>query len=888
VALNGSIVITTKVETGQATASLDGLKSRIEALEKAQDDAAKSASRQAEQTNRLAAASNAAGVAVGIFAAAATAAAIGSIKLAADLEQAKVAFTTLLGSGEKAKKFLDELAAFAARTPFEFIQLQDASRRMLAFGFAAKDILPILNAVGSAAAGLGLGKEGIDRITLALGQMQAKGKVSAQELNQLAEAGVPGWEMIAKAIGTSIPEAMKLAEKGAIDSTTAINALINGMNAKFPGMLEKQSQTINGQLSNLRDGVTLTATLIGERLISAFHIAEVVGNAARAVSGFAQVVKTGGLREALDAAFPPGLKAIIIGIAGTITAVLLPALGAAVVAAAPFLAIGAGIAAAAYLVIKNWEPVSAFFGDLFGKIGRMAEGLRDTILRALGKPIVELGTISRTSMRLSQAGASIKPTSLEAAVAQPSGFLATFKNMLSDFVPDLSKFMQTTVTTVANTAFTGLSGKAPAAAAPAPGGKVKSPEQVAKEAQQAIDHSKKLEADYRAWQYKQDQDAIERSKKLETNYIAWQADQDRKALAERERLEREAQARTASGLRDAYGAALNLISGDFQTFFTTISSKIGDTIFQTLASNPAIQQAMEGVTNSVAGTVSQMVSGLLGGGLDAAGAAVSAGLPGIMASFSSLGAVLAPLLPVIVAIGAAIMVFQQVWDQNVAYIQENFAALGQAIGFLWNSIMSGLQPVIDIVGSALSALAGPLTLVAFIADTVISAFTGVYKAVWDAINAFAPLKWIVDGISWVFNGVIDAVLAVVNWFRALPFVNAPALTRDNTTGAIGMAPPAAGAPTEVGDYVFVDGKWQRKSAAGYDRVRGPSGAFEFKPKVPAETKPAVMPGETPDKPIYTQVVNVRDFRDAFPDSAYFRAPSVDTTRSLNANAVAYR
>jgi hypothetical protein len=52
--------------------------------------------------------------------------------------------------------------------------------------------------------------------------------------------------------------------------------------------------------------------------------------------------------------------------------------------------------------------------------------------------------------------------------------------------------------------------------------------------------------------------------------------------------------------------------------------------------------------------------------------------------------------------------------------------------------------------------------------------------------------------------------------------------------------------------------------------------------------PGNMPGSSPDKPMYTQVVNVRDFREAFPDSAYFRAPSVDTTRSLNANAVAYR
>ena len=882
-ALNGSIVITTKVDTAQAENNLKGLVVGIKTVEKEQVAAAKAAEEHALKMQRVADVSRTAAIGLGVFGAALGAAAIGSIKLAADLEQSRVAFTTLLGSGEKARKFLDELAAFAASTPFEFRELQDASRRLLAFGFNAKDIIPIMNSVGGAAAGLGLGKEGIDRMTLALGQMQAKGKVSAQEMMQLAEAGVPAWEMLAKAIGVGIPEAMKLGEKGAIDSTTAINALVAGMNAKFPGMLEKQSQTINGQLSNLRDGVTLTATLIGEKLISAFHITDAVRAAAEAVSGFGRMIKTGGLKEAIDAAFPPGLQIVVVGIAGALTATLVPALGtvaiafgSAALAAAPLLGAGAAIAGAAYLIIKNWEPVSSFFSDLFGKIGKMAEDLRDTIVGALGGPVAQLGGSGRSSMRLSQAGATIKPAKIEKAVAQPIDYLAGFKNLFGEFVPNLKKIMDTTVKTVVNTKFTGLAGKAPAPVAAAGDGGKKAREQAEKE---QLDSAQRV-ADAQA---KLDEAALrdkERLKNQEIEYL-------KQVSRERERIEREAQQRTATGLREAYGLALNLIAGDFQTFFTTISSKIGDTIFASLASNPAIQQAMEGVTNSVANTVSQMVSGLLGGGLDAAGAAVAGGMPGIMASFSGLGAVLAPLLPIIFAIGAAIVIFQQVWDQNVAYIQENFAALGQAVAYLWDTVMSALQPVIDIVGSALSALAGPLTLVAFVLDTVIGAFSGVFKAVWDAINAFAPLKWIIDGISWVMNGLIDASLAVVNWFRKITFQ--PAIERDKTTGAIGMAPPAAGAPTEMGDYEFVDGKWRRKGSSGqYDRVRGPSGAFEFKPKAPPETKPAAMPGETPDKPIYTQVVNVRDFRDAFPDSAYFRAPSVDTTRSLNANAVAYR
>jgi tape measure domain-containing protein len=798
VALNGSIVITTKVETGQATASLEGLKGRIEALEKAQDDAAKSAYRQAEQTNRLAAASNAAGVAVGIFAAAATAAAIGSIKLAADLEQAKVAFTTLLGSGEKAKKFLDELAAFAAATPFEFKDLQDSSRRLLAFGFAAKDIIPIMNAVGSAVAGLGGGKEQIDRVTLALGQMQAKGKVSAEEMNQIAELGVPGWQMIAKAIGTSIPEAMKLAEKGAIDSTTAINALITGMTDKFPGMLEKQSQTINGQLSNLRDGVTLTATLIGERLIAAFHIADVVGNAARAVSGFAQVVKTGGLREALDAAFPPGLKAIIIGIAGTITAVLLPALGAAVFAAAPFLAIGAGIAAAAYLIIKNWTPVSAFFGDLFGKIGRMAEGLRDTILRALGKPIVELGTISRTSMRLSQAGGSIKPTSLEAAAAQPSGFLATFKDMLSDFVPDLSKFMQTTVTTVASTAFTGLSGKAPASAVPAPGGKAtrilgpdlsgaerrRHSEQVAKDAQQAIDHSKKLE----------------------TDYIAWQAGQDRKALAERERLERETQQRTATGLREAYGVSLKLLEGDFAGVAGFFRGKLEESIVNALSNNPAVQNAIAQLGSAFTGPL------------------------GIAALFGSL---------------------------------------------LVSSIIS--------VGERAKQIAQEISDTALRADKLLNPEK--YK---NENPAYQPLK---EMIVQVEKQADDAYNAMVNASH-LVAATLGLFGKDSYKQASDAYRQANDTLEKLRQRLSETPQFLPKAMPGqegYPGIQMPTFTPSAVPSAStAPSQPVVMPGETPDKPIYTQVVNIRDFRDAFPDSAYFRAPSVDTTRSLNANAVAYR
>ena len=168
-------------------------------------------------------------------------------------ENSQLAFETMLGSTEKATEFLSKLQTFAESTPFELPGLIDASQKMLAFGFTAEKILPTLTAIGDAVSGLGGSPEKLQRVITAIGQIQAKGKVQAQEMLQLAEAGIPAWEMLAKAIGKTIPEAMKDSENGAIDAATAINALINGMNQKFGGLMAKQSKSFTGLKSTFND-----------------------------------------------------------------------------------------------------------------------------------------------------------------------------------------------------------------------------------------------------------------------------------------------------------------------------------------------------------------------------------------------------------------------------------------------------------------------------------------------------------------------------------------------------------------------------------------------------------------------------------------------------------
>lgn len=198
------------------------------------------------------------------------------LNTAADMEQANVAFTTMLGSAEAAKTHMRELADFSAKTPFELKGVISMSRQLQGMGFAADEVKPLMTAVGDSVAAMGGGAVELERVTRALGQMKAKGKVSAEEMMQLSEIGINGWELLASATGKSVSEVQKLASEGKITADVFIKAFKNmqGPLAKFKGAMEAQSKTLRGMWSTLKDTTTLAlaemATPIAQRLQEVF------------------------------------------------------------------------------------------------------------------------------------------------------------------------------------------------------------------------------------------------------------------------------------------------------------------------------------------------------------------------------------------------------------------------------------------------------------------------------------------------------------------------------------------------------------------------------------------------------------------------------------------
>ena len=152
-----------------------------------------------------------------------------AVKAGGELQNVQVAMTNMLGSAERAGAFVKELQSFAAHTPFEFNDVTKASQKFLAFGFTAEQIIPTLTAVGDAAAGVGAGQDGVNRLTIALGQIAAKGKLASQEMMQITELGIPAWQLLADKLGTDVATAQDMVTKSMVDSQMALDALVGGM-----------------------------------------------------------------------------------------------------------------------------------------------------------------------------------------------------------------------------------------------------------------------------------------------------------------------------------------------------------------------------------------------------------------------------------------------------------------------------------------------------------------------------------------------------------------------------------------------------------------------------------------------------------------------------------
>lgn len=296
-----------------------------------------------------------------------------SIKAAAQMRQYEIAFQTMLKSADEGTQMLRDLQKFAAETPFDVPGVVSAGQQLMAFGFKAKEVIPMLTSLGDAAAGLGQGTAGVSRLAYALGQMQTSGKLNAQDMMQLTSAGISAWDMLADAAGVSIAEIKDMTSKGMVDSKEAVKVIVAGMNEEFGGMMAKTSTEVSGLLANIEETAGTTSAVIGQYMINAFNIKGILQTASGALGDFQTKLQNAAnsgesFRDVIKDCIPPELIAAAGALAAVIGSVLVLALGAAAAAVSTFLGLSAAAIATIAAVGAAVAWLATYWDDLVGAI----------------------------------------------------------------------------------------------------------------------------------------------------------------------------------------------------------------------------------------------------------------------------------------------------------------------------------------------------------------------------------------------------------------------------------------------------------------------------------------------------------------------------------------
>lgn len=325
-----------------------------------------------------------------------------ALKTAANFEKQQVAFETMLGSAEKAKVLLKDIVDFSAKTPFQLPGLATAATRLLGFGIEADKVVDTLRNLGNVAQG---DQARLDRLTLAFGKLKAKGKATLEELNMFLEAGVPILDELAGMYDTTTQEMFKMINEGKIGFEDVNQAIINlstgtGM---FAGMLEKQSQTLGGMLSTLKDNFSLLGMEIMQTVMP--QIKKFTEKVMKLVEWFRDldertkkiIITIVGIAAAI------GPVLLIIGQAVKVIGFLKIAFAAlnVVMSANPILAVVAAVAALVVigiLVYKNWDKVSRFLIEAWNKLKEIAlkvfTGIKLAVLKSFEAILIGIKKIA--------------------------------------------------------------------------------------------------------------------------------------------------------------------------------------------------------------------------------------------------------------------------------------------------------------------------------------------------------------------------------------------------------------------------------------------------------------------------------------------------------------
>lgn len=186
------------------------------------------------------------------------------VQVRGEFQKLEVAFDTMLGK-EKSNALMQQMVEFAAKTPFDLKGVADGARQLIAYGEASENVIDDLTRLGNLAAGL---SQPLNDLVYLYGTTMTQGRLYTQDYNQFVGRGIPMGRELAKVFGVAESEVRSLVEAGKIGFPEVQKVIQNLTNegGMFYNLMQEQSKTIPGQLSNLGDSWDTMMNEIGKSM----------------------------------------------------------------------------------------------------------------------------------------------------------------------------------------------------------------------------------------------------------------------------------------------------------------------------------------------------------------------------------------------------------------------------------------------------------------------------------------------------------------------------------------------------------------------------------------------------------------------------------------------
>ena len=294
------------------------------------------------------------------------------INVRGEFQKTSIAFETMLGSKEKADALMAQMVETAAKTPFDLQGVTSGAKQLLAYGTSADKVNETLVRLGNIASGLSIP---LGELVYLYGTSMSQGRLFTQDVNQFMGRGIPLVAELSKELGKTESEIRKMVTEGKVGFPELQKVIENMTNegGKFYNLMEMQSTTLSGQISNLGDAWDSMLNSIGE---------ETQGIASMTISAVTSIIENykevGAIIASLVATYGTYKAAIVV--VNMLERANIMILRQAVVEKK--------LAAAANIVLSNSMAIAAARGKIFATVQKNIISTFKGAGKALANPYV--------------------------------------------------------------------------------------------------------------------------------------------------------------------------------------------------------------------------------------------------------------------------------------------------------------------------------------------------------------------------------------------------------------------------------------------------------------------------------------------------------------------